>query len=68
MIEFALAFYMQKTSYSEISEFKTWLSKNNLPKMVQNVENKYLGLFKTVKLQASTNQQIKDMIIANIVC
>ncbi len=31
---FALALCMQETSYSEIPEFKTWLSENNWPKIV----------------------------------
>ncbi len=47
---FALALCMQETSCSEILEFKTWLSKNNWPKMVQNVEDKHLGPFKTLEL------------------
>ena len=34
--------------------------------MVQNVENKHLGPFKTIELQASTTQQVRDVIIANI--
>lgn len=34
--------------------------------MVQNIKNKYLRLFKTVKLQVSTTQQVRDEIITNI--
>ena len=50
MTEFALALYMQETLCSEILKFKTWLSENNWPKIVQNVEDKYLSSFKNVKL------------------
>ncbi len=57
---------MQETSCSKISEFKTWLSENNWPKMVQNVEEKYLDPFKTVKLQASATQQVRNVIITDI--
>ncbi len=63
---YALALCMQEISCSEISKFKTWLSENNWPKMVQNVEDKYLGLFKTIELQASATQQVGDVIIADI--
>ncbi len=55
VIGFALALYMQETSCSEIPEFKTWLSENNLLKMVQNVVDKHLGQFKTIKLQANAS-------------
>ena len=48
MIRFALTFYMQDSSYSEITKFKTWLLENNLPKMVENVEDKYQGSFKII--------------------
>ncbi len=34
--------------------------------MVQNVEDKHLGPFKTIELQASATQQVRDVIIANI--
>lgn len=34
--------------------------------MVQNIKNKYPGLFKTIKLWAGAIQQVKDMIIADI--
>ncbi len=34
--------------------------------MVQNVEDKHLSPFKTVKLQASATQQVRDVIIADI--
>lgn len=34
--------------------------------MVQNIKDKYLGLFKTIKLWAGAIQQVKDVIIANI--
>ncbi len=36
--------------------------------MVQNVEDKHLGLFKTIKLQTSATQQVRDVIIAVIAC
>lgn len=48
-----LAFCLQKSSCSVISEFKTWLSRNNWPKIVTNIENQNLGLFKSVDLQTS---------------
>ena len=35
--------------------------------MVQNIKDKHLSLFKTAELQASATQQVRDMIIANIV-
>lgn len=57
---------MQKTLWSEIPEFKLWLSKNNQPKIVQNIENKSLGPFKTIELQASAIEEVKEGIIANI--
>ncbi len=57
---------MQETLCSEILEFKTWLLENNWPKIVQNIEDKHLGPFKTVELQASATQQVRDVIIANI--
>ncbi len=59
---------MQKTSCSEISESKTWLSEKNWPKIVQNIVDKYLGPLKIVKSQASTTKQVRDMIIADITC
>ncbi len=34
--------------------------------MVQNIEDKYLGPFETVELQASATQQVRDVIIADI--
>lgn len=51
-----------------MSKFKTWLLENNGPKIVQNIENKYLSLFKTIKLQASAILKVRELIIANIVC
>lgn len=66
MTGFALAFYMQKTLCSEISEFKIWLSKNNWLKIVQDVENKSLSLFKTVEFQASAIEKVRKGIIDNI--
>lgn len=51
---FVLALCMQDTLYSEISEFKTWLSKNNQSKIVENIEDKYLNLFKIIQLWTNT--------------
>lgn len=65
---FALTVYMQDISSSEIPEFKTWLSENNWPKMIENVKDKYLGQFKIIQLWASITEQVKDEIITNIAC
>ena len=65
---FALALCMQETLCSEILKFQIWLSENNCSKIVQDVENKSLGLFKTIELQASTIENVKVRIIANIIC
>lgn len=35
--------------------------------MVQNVKDEYLISFKTFELQVSITQQVRDMIIANII-
>lgn len=67
MMDFVLALYIQKILCSEISKLKLQLSKNHQLKIVQNIENKFLGLFKTVKFQASAIKEIKEGIIANIV-
>lgn len=32
------------------------LLENNMPKMIQNIEDKHLGSFKTIKLQLSATQ------------
>lgn len=41
---------MEKTLYSEIAKFKIRLLENNWLKIIQNVENESLGLFKIIKL------------------
>ncbi|MCJ1349512.1 hypothetical protein MMC31_007753, partial [Peltigera leucophlebia] len=40
--------------------------RKRLAKMVQDVENKSLGLFKTIELQASAIEKVRGEIIANI--
>ena len=56
MTGFTLALYMQDILCSEIPKFKTWSSKNNWRKMVENIEDKYLDLFKIIQIQASTTE------------
>ena len=34
--------------------------------MVENIEDKYLGLFKIIQFWASTIEQVRDKIISNI--
>lgn len=66
MTGFIPALEMQNTLCLEIFKFKLWLSKNNQPKIVQNIENKFLGSFKIIKLQASAIKEVKEEIITNI--
>lgn len=42
--------------------------KKQLANIVQDIENKFLGLFKTLVLQVSIIEEVKEGIITNIIC
>lgn len=67
MIGIATVFSIQESLYLEIPKFKIQLSKNNCIKIVQDIENKSLDLFKTIKLQANNIKEVKEEIIINII-
>lgn len=59
VMSLVIALCMQKTSCKELLHFKTWLSGNNWPELIQNIADKHLDPFKPTKLRSNTSQGIR---------
>ena len=66
VMAFAIALCMHGTSCSTLPEFKAWLSRNDWPSMVDNVEKEYLDPFKVVELRDHATQEVEGEIDAAI--